>query len=362
MFKKKRMYRCKSRMKDNTYKINFLIIFIIVLAFILGIFFIKLGTDYENAITPIYSYEANKNANYEVLLKPNDFYESNILASGGYYASKSIDSYKIDFDYNFKANKEANIDYSYNITANIVGTVSNNNDNGKEVWNRTFTLLENKDVSVYEDEFSIKEPININYDYYNNLARSYEENYGITINAVLKLSFNISYNIDISNLGLENETDKDAIKLDIYLTDTVTNAEENYEKITSKTLSQSNLEIATNKKIYYIIGGIFIVFSISLIIIMIKQNKKAPVEIYKNNIRRILKYYKDLIVTVTNEPVITDLKVMKIDSLDDLIDVAEQNKSNIIHYEVTKNMLSKLYVIINNYVYIYTVTDKKLKM
>ena len=75
-----------------------------------------------------------------------------------------------------------------------------------------------------------------------------------------------------------------------------------------------------------------------------------------------MKYYKDLIVTVTNEPVITDLKVMKIDSLDDLIDVAEQNKSNIIHYEVTKNMLSKLYVIINNYVYIYTVTDKKLKM
>lgn len=349
-------------MRDNTKRINFLITMLIIIAIIIGAVFIKFGADYENTINPLYSYEANRNANYEVMLKPNDFYESEILPSGRYYASKSVDSYKIDFDYDFLANKEANIDYSYNVTANIVGTVVTGNDNGKEVWNRSFILLENKDGSCYEDEFSVTEQINIDYDYYNDFARRYEDTYGITINAVLKLSLNISYNIELSNLGLENQTGEDSIKLNINLTDTVTNVEEDYEGAFSKAITQSNKEYTVNQIIYYSFGGIFIAFAIILALIMIKQNKKAPVEIYKNNIKRILKYYKDLIVTVINEPVINDLKVMKIDSLDDLIDVAEQNKSNIIHYEVTKDMLSRLYVIINDYVYIYTVTDKKLKM
>ena len=74
-----------------------------------------------------------------------------------------------------------------------------------------------------------------------------------------------------------------------------------------------------------------------------------------------MKYYKELIVTVTNEPNLADLKVMNINSLDDLIDVAEQNNSNIIHYETTKNLRSNLYVIVSGYVYVYIVTDEELK-
>ena len=52
---------------------------------------------------------------------------------------------------------------------------------------------------------------------------------------------------------------------------------------------------------------------------------------------------------------------MDITSIDDLIDVAEQNNSNIIRYEVVENEKSELYVIINEYVYVYIVTGDKLK-
>ena len=48
-------------------------------------------------------------------------------------------------------------------------------------------------------------------------------------------------------------------------------------------------------------------------------------------------------------------------TIDDLIDVAEQNKANIIRYEVIKSKVSKLYVITNNYVYIYEITVSELK-
>ena len=52
---------------------------------------------------------------------------------------------------------------------------------------------------------------------------------------------------------------------------------------------------------------------------------------------------------------------MKLNSIEDLIDVAEQNNSNIIRYEVLENEKSELYVIINKYVYMYIVTGEKLK-
>ena len=94
---------------------------------------------------------------------------------------------------------------------------------------------------------------------------------------------------------------------------------------------------------------------------MIKQNNKTPEQKYRHNINKILRYYRELIVTVTNEPNLEGLKIMEINSLDDLIDLAEQNNSSIIHYEAAKNEKSNLYVIINNYVYVYIVTFEELK-
>ena len=82
---------------------------------------------------------------------------------------------------------------------------------------------------------------------------------------------------------------------------------------------------------------------------------------YNYNITHILKYYRDLIVTVSNKPDLTNLKIMKLVILEDLIDVAEQNKVNIIHYEVPNKEESNLYVIVRNYVYVYVVTAKQLK-
>ena len=82
---------------------------------------------------------------------------------------------------------------------------------------------------------------------------------------------------------------------------------------------------------------------------------------YNYNITHILKYYRDLIVTVSNKPDLTNLKIMKLVILEDLIDVAEQNKVNIIHYKVPNKEESNLYVIVSNYVYVYVVTAKQLK-
>ena len=68
---------------------------------IIGIFLIGYGLMLENSIVPIYNYKVEKSSDYEVVLKPNDFYVEKEIQAGKYYASLSVDYYVINFKYLF---------------------------------------------------------------------------------------------------------------------------------------------------------------------------------------------------------------------------------------------------------------------
>ncbi len=358
----KRMYRNKIKIHYNT-KINRVINSSAIFLIFIGIFLINNGLILRENMVPIYSYTAKKANYYEVILNPNTFYESEILPPNKYYASKSINRFAINFRYNFKGNKKENIEYNYNISAKLIGTVKNEENQEKEIWARKFMLSENSNNNqINNNEFAIDEQINIDYEYYNNLVRAYEDTYGIVINAELQVRLDVNYYINLSNLGVNNERVEDYIELDIPITNTVTEVKENYQDNTNKEIFIKNNNITLNEVIYYIIGALFIIGGITVIIVQIRQNSdKTAEEMYEENIRNIIKYYRDLIVTVTNEPNINNMQIMHIDKLEDLIDLAEQNSKNIILYEIQENKKSNLYVIIDNYAYIYVVTENNLK-
>ncbi len=354
---RRKRYRFRSRKSKNN-KINYITIFTFIVTIVTSFAFLRLGIDSKNSIKPDYSYSVQKSSPYEVILLPNDFYAEKILPSNRYYASKSIDSFNINFKYNFKGSRQTNIEYIYGITADLVGTVDTGDGQKKEVWVRNYVLQENETNSnINTDEFLVNKNINIDYKSYNNLARAYEKTYGITIETNLKVHLNISYLIDLSQDKIE-----DNIELNIPITNTITNINEDYQNDTTKDIFLNNEQLNIKENVFYVISGLFLLGAISIVIIrIIIKNKSTPEEIYNHNIKRILKYYKDLIVTVSNEPNLSNLEVMNINILDDLIDVAEQNQSNIIHYEAVKNERSNLYVIVGNYVYIYVVTASDIK-
>lgn len=336
-------------MKNN--RKNYFIITAIIIMVVMGIAFIKFGLNFGNNTKSIYNYTAQKTDNYEVILKPNNFYETEKLPSGGYYASKSIKAYSIDLNYNFKADKQADLNYNYNVVATLVGTVKNKENQDEEVWNRNFILYDNTINSEENiEQFFINKQVNIDYEYYNNLARAYEKAYDITIDAVLKVRFNISYTINIDKTSKEVE---DFIELDIPITSSVTEVNENYENTTSQSIFPEAENNESHMIIFCAIGVLLIIGAI--VIFILKVNKKTPEEKYKCKIKRILKYYKDVIVTVNNEPDLSNMKIMNISNLNDLIDVAEQNQSNIIYYQTPDNKKSNFYVIVGKYVYTYTI-------
>ena len=322
------------------------IIVIAICLLILTILFLVLGVMTKNTKTPLYKYIANKKGDYQVLLKENNFYENTTLPSGKYYASKSIDKYMLNFEYDFQSDKIKSIKYRYNIKAQIEGTVSNNTEQEKEIWTKDYILIEDKENTITEKDFNVKENVDINYDTYNNLAREYENNYDISITAKLKVRFNIFYDIEYENK--ETEKVEDYIELDIALTNSVSNVENNYEKVTQREIYSTNKEY-----IYYVISGISAIIAVALIVIY--KNKRTPEEIYKSKIKYILKSYSELIVTVVNEPNVENYTVMEIKTLEDIIDLAEQNNINIIHYETIKDKQNRFYVFVDRFVYMYQV-------
>lgn len=295
----------------------------------------------------MYNYEIKKSDNYEVILKENEFYENQILASGLYYPGKSVDEYKINYIYDFKANEKKTIEYSYNITGELVGTVLSNDGIERKVWIRNFELLENKAGKIEGKNFSINEVINIDYEYYNNLARKYEEVYLLPIDCVLKVKLNVSFK------NLDNKKFEDYIETDINITDDVTSLTENYEKIETNLPKSENQNISQGR----FLGITFIIF---LIIIIFFINKKIKEKMtykrkYKIKVKKILNSYKDLIVIVKNKPNFDGMKILETSDLEGLINVSEQTKNNIIYYEEIKNMKSKLYIVVDNYVYSYEI-------
>ncbi len=329
--------------KQNIRKI--IIYYLIISAIVVGVIFIKIGFNLEKSQETIYQYTVEKQDDYEVLLKPNTFYESQTLPSGLCYASNSIEAFDIHFQYHLKAKQKADIQYHYSVVGNLIGKVIEV-DEEKEVWNRSFVFLENNAQEKESiEEFSVQCPINIKYEDYLNLVNAYEKEYKIKIESILKIRFIISYNISLP--AIETKTIEDTIELEIPITDTITGVKANNEKIASKEITSEAENTKIEQIVCYIIGSIFIIGASIVLIIRIYKNAKKHYE----PIERILKNYGDLIATVTNKPDISNLKIMYVIKLEDLIDVAEQNQSHIIQYA------NNLYVIIHEYAYVYVVKE-----
>ena len=301
-----------------------------ILFILIGISLILIGLNKN--MNNSYSLIAKKESNYQVYLKPNQFYPTNTLTDGTYYyyLSKAIDKYQINFKYQLKTTKKIS-QFKYNITGTLNGIVKDGSME-KEIWKKDFIFQKN----TYSSSNQIDDDINIDYDYYNNLSYAFQNNYGIKIDSILTITVNVNYYLD-------KELVKDYIKLDIPINDTVTEVKEDYDKTTVR-------KVSNNPYGYYLMGIVFILIS------LLDNKKTVTKKITIKQFKKTLKNYDDLIVNVDNEPDLTNLKIMNLKNIEDLIDIACQNQTSIIIYEVIKDKQYNLYVILNNYVYIKMLT------
>lgn len=291
-------------------------------------------------------YQVQRDINYKVNLKPNNFYSEETLLKNEYYVSNAIESININFRYLVDSKNSFIESYKYNIKAKVVATIKDNFNEDKEIWEKENIL---KDDIINESKvkkLSIIENIDLPYPSYISLVESYEKYYGIIVNATLKVYLNVIYTIDTQD-NVKEQTD--SLELNIPLTSLITNIEENYEKETNNKIILDNK--TSNNNIYYIIGIILIIISILLVIIPFSKSKNK--NIFNNYINHLLKEYKGLIIKVNQLPPLDNLKYIYVENIEYLIDIANQNSLNIIYYEKIKNKQGNFYIFLNDYIYLY---------
>ena len=278
---------------------------ILIMGFFLSIIYIK-----NSKKSKLYQFQ-NKTY-YEVTLKPNTYFPTNKIESNNYYLANAIKSVDIYFDYNLKTKE--NINYSYDITA----TLKSYANNGTElIWTKDFNL---KNINNLNDkEINIKENYNLDYTYFVNYVKSFQEYYNIKTETYLYVKLNIKIN---------NETNP-YVLLTIPISDNVIEITMNEETPFLKNHSNN-------------LSKIIAAFLIVIIIIILI----SKVLFHKNNEDALLKEYHDLIISTQNKPNLNSNNLY-LTNLKDLLSIAINNNTNIFNYN------NNYYTIIDNTYYIY---------
>ncbi len=303
-------------MQRKNKKLIFILSIILLIGFIfIGIIYLN-KNNFQNK-----KYQLKNKTSYEVTINPNNYFLNDKLEANNYYIASSIKSIDIYYDYYLKNKTKENINYSYDITA----TIKSYTDNGtKLIWTKDFNL---KNINnIKEKEIKIKENYQLDYQYYVNYVKSFQEYYNIKTENYLYVKLNI-------NINAENNP---SVLLTIPIN----------EDIIEITLKEDNTFLENNK--HNIDFKKIIIFIILVIATIYLVNK---ILFSKNNEKEILKAYRDIIITIQNKPNINiNINVNNIiylTNLKDLINIAINNNVNIFNYQ------NNYYTIIDNIYYIY---------
>ncbi len=290
-----------------------------------------------------------QNIDYQVYLKPNDFYKEKYLGKNMMYVANLIDYININFNYNFNIEKQATVDFNYE----IIGRLTIFNPSTKaNYFEKDYELMKSNSLTMDdENNFSINQEIKIDYDEYNNLANTFRTKYGVSAESSLKIYFKVYKNGKNYNLN-ENSQSELIIPLSENAIQIKFDAEgsNNINEFETKQSWILQPNIFTLEIITFIISVVCLSKLLKMIFILIK--KKSP---YDKYIKKILKIYDRLIVETKTGLNFNEYHLVEIDKFEELLDVRDNLKLPIMYFTVVPHQKCHFYIKNNNDVYLLTI-------
>ena len=344
---KKKEIKNKSTSKENKLYIDYktrllisvlLVVFLSILSLLIKNTLLNLSN--FNKI----KYNEKSNIDYKVYLKENNFYEKDYLEKDKVYIASLIDKILIDFKYDFDIEKESNVKFNYEIIAKLS---INDEVTGSNYYEKEYKIIDKKEERITNTKiFNLVKQVDINYSYYNSLANTFKQQYGVDTISNLNVYMKIYKG--------ENESNLSTMYVKIPLSEKSVNIELDYQNI-------NNLNFFLKTDINYLLQIVLIIFLITSLLlniisiikfvrllVLMKDKKTA----YDKYINRILNEYDRLIVESTTEPDIKHSNIIKLPNFRELLDVRDNLKLPIMYYVVVKHHKSYFYIKNNNDIYL----------
>ncbi len=350
----------KSANKINRKKIIKQLIFdvIIFLVFLIaGTILLQKSIFFETE--KVVKYNERSNLDYKVYLLDNDFYEQEYLGKDMLYVASIIDKVLIDFDYTFTAEEKESADFDYK----VVATLSiDNSSNAKSYFKKDYIILDSKKINMIDSTSqNIKETINIDYQYYNTLANSFKNQYGVDTNSKLTVNMIINKkNTDNSNYTMD---DISVMNVVIPLSERSIDIRMDYKDINETSNIIKRQKPTIKDFIPLIISCTLIILSIIMMIKALRKfnslrKKKSD---YDKYISKILKEYDRLIAESSTLLSLEEKEVISINKFSELLDIHDNLQMPIMYYEVEKHEKSYFYINHDKTVYMLEVNTNNLK-
>ena len=305
-------------------------------------------------------FQEKGNVKYSVCLKDNDFFEDECLDSNMSYVASLIKNISLDYNYQFNGNIDnlvSSVDYEI-----VAKLIIENNDTETKYYEKEYVLTPKITDSVKNNGtlYNLDKKVNIDYEYYNNIATKFKSQYGIASQSYLEVYLNTYNNTNSKYTDIPTSAQ---ISVRIPLSQKAIEIKFNTQKI-NKSIDKyiASNSIVINGYLKFIFGIIFLFLSLiflTFIFAIIKKYKKT-IGKYDKFINKILKEYDRLIVETATFPNEKEYNVLLINNFNELVDVRDNLHSPIMFYNVKEHKISKFYILNDNNLYLYIVTSKDI--
>ncbi len=283
---------------------------------------VLLKKSYKNTFVESINYKETSDVDYKVYLKENKFFETPYLEKGKVYITSLIDNIDVDLSYNIVFDNIKSGEYSYSIKGVISAELQNDKDNN--YWQKEYVLIPEKKINFSDtNEVNIKENIKVDYQNYNDILMEFKKQYSLSMNGSLKIYMTVK-NVINSEFGGDDFIKEEEVSLTIPLTKSTIEVpiEINCPK-KEETLNSDKYYLQDSKYKLFRIGGFTLIgvaiLSYIFVVIVFIMRARSQLE-YIKKLRKILKTYDSIIITVKKMPSIEDLQIIEVKNFNELLD------------------------------------------
>lgn len=277
------------------------------------------------------TYTETGKADYQVYLNNNEFYSEDYLDESHAYVSALIDEITATLSYDMNVNSsKASYEYSYFVDARVE---IQDKDSGAPLFDPAYELVEEKNMSGSGKILSISEPVTIDYQKYNDLARQYVMEYGLTgTNSTLIVTLHVNVlsdcpdyaNAEHGNYNVELRIPLNKTTLKITTSTTVPETE-------SKVLACNNSGAIIFKVLTVAMAVAALVWGI-LLLRYVLRTRDCHID-YARRVSKILSSYKSYIQKINNSFDTSGYQVLNVDTFPELLEIRDTLQMPILMFE-----------------------------
>lgn len=330
--------------KGNTFIGIVVVLFFVILIFIAILSFSLMIDNKEEVQVSNEKYDVD----YKVYLKDNNYYQEKFLDKGRNYVTSIIDYINADFLYHYYLGSNDKLSYTYRIDANIVIS-----EQGNIIYDKNYKLLDEREETA-DGEFDIDEGIKLDYNKYNELAKDFVNEYGISnLTSVL----NVKMHVKVNN----HYEDTVVMSMPLDVKTISVNLSNSPKGENQKFIKQENDN--TKNIIYIILYSILeIILVVTLVVYLIVNKRNNAEYLYNKEINKIKNKYGAYIQEVYYTFDLTGYKMIRVRDFVNLLDIMDIINSPILMIENSKKNGCFFIVLTNtNFIYVYGIKIEEIE-